>query len=149
MISPKLSLPQVSRQEQSETPPPSNSPPSSPRPLGPLFPGQPQALLSPDQPKTSSQNLKMTNFSIAAIMNSGSGNGPRHPFGSPGGLTGPGSLVAAQKLHQQHLTNLRDQALLQMGSVAARRGLDESALNNSSSFGKNSEISAKLRSNAK
>lgn len=143
MISPKLSsLPVTSRQQdQPSSPSSGNSPPpapeSPPQPGLQLCPGTAALIQNQIQStklsSTQNQLSKMTNFSIAAIMNSGgSGSGPRSPFGSPGGLTGPGSLAAAQKLHQQHLTNLREQALLMGTAAAARRGLEDT----SSAFGR-------------
>ena len=77
------------------------------------------------QPKTpTSSDSKMTNFSIAAIMNNGSGPNK----GEPGDLgftsISEAGMSLTNRLHQQQLTSLREHAFLQLG----RRGFEESNL---------------------
>ena len=78
------------------------------------------------QPKTpTSSDSKMTNFSIAAIMNNGSGSQNK---GEPGDLgftsISEAGMSLTNRLHQQQLTSLREHAFLQLG----RRGFEESNL---------------------
>ena len=84
------------------------------------------------QPKTTAPSdhiqTKMTNFSIAAIMNN-SGTQNRGVVGDSGDLSSltsisdPG-MALTNRIHQQQLTSLREHAFLQLG----RRGFDESSL---------------------
>ena len=81
------------------------------------------------QPKTPTPfESKMTNFSIAAIMNnSGSHNravdGESRDLGSLTSISDSG-IALTNRIHQQQLSSLREHAFLQIG----RRGFDESAL---------------------
>ena len=81
------------------------------------------------QPKTPTPSeSKMTNFSIAAIMNN-SGSQNRGVGGESGDLSSLASIsesgiALTSRIHQQQLTNLREHAFLQLG----RRGFDESTL---------------------
>ena len=81
------------------------------------------------QPKTPTPiESKMTNFSIAAIMNnSGSQNrgvdGDSRDIGSLTSISESG-IALTNRIHQQQLSSLREHAFLQLG----RRGFDESTL---------------------
>ena len=65
---------------------------------------------------------KMTNFSIAAIMNNGSGSHNKEDLGFTS--ISEAGLSLSNRLHQQQLTSLREHAFLQLG----RRGFEESSL---------------------
>ena len=127
MISPKvLSLPiRQNQEDQSNSPPYSSSSPnptSSP-PLKP-FVFIPRSTETVNiQPKTPTPSeSKMTNFSIAAIMNNGSGSHNKEDLGFTS--ISEASMSLSNRLHQQQLTSLREHAFLQLG----RRGFEESNL---------------------
>ena len=136
MISPKfLALPIRQNQEDTSSSPPypSTSPNITsssnnksftfiPRPIDTIH-LQPKAT-------TPSENIqtKMTNFSIAAIMNN-SGTPNREMVGESGDLNSltsisdPG-MALANRIQQHQLTSLREHAFLQLG----RKGFDDSTL---------------------
>ena len=134
MISPKfLALPIRQNQEDNPSSPPypSTSPniTSSSKPFI-VIPRSTDTVNI--QPKTTTPSdhiqTKMTNFSIAAIMNN-SGTQNRGVVGDSGDLSSltsisdPG-MALTNRIHQQQLSSLREHAFLQLG----RRGFDESAL---------------------
>ena len=132
MISPKvLTLPaRQNKEDQSSSSPPytQNSPnsisSSDSKPFLFLPRSKDNSNIHPKSP-TSSES-KMTNFSIAAIMN----NASSKVGGDSGDLSGltsiseSGIALSNRIIHQQQLTSLREHAFFQLG----RRGLDESNL---------------------
>ena len=132
MISPKvLTLPaRQNKEDQSSSSPPytQNSPNSISSTDGKPFLFLPRSKDNSNiQPKSpTSSESKMTNFSIAAIMN----NASSKVGGDSGDLSGltsiseSGIALSNRIIHQQQLTSLREHAFFQLG----RRGLDESNL---------------------
>ena len=127
MISPKvLTLP--IRQNPEDHPKSPSYSSTSPNPSSSLsikpFIFIPRSTDNNIQPKTpTSSDSKMTNFSIAAIMNNGSGS--QKETGDLGFTSiSEAGLSLTNRLHQQQLTSLREHAFLQLG----RRGFEESNL---------------------
>ena len=136
MISPKL-LALPIRQNQADSPSSPPCPSTSPtitssansKPF--LFSSRSTNTVN-NQPKTTTYSdplhAKMTNFSIAAIMNnSGTQNrggvGDSRDLSSLTSITDHG-MALTNRIHQQQLTSLREHAFLQLG----RRGFEDSAL---------------------
>ena len=133
MISPKvLALPIRQNQENRSSSPPYSSvspnpdPSSNEKPFFFIPTSTDNGNIQPKIPTPS--DSKMTNFSIAAIMNN-SGSLNRGIGGDSGDLSSLTSISEAglaltNRIHQQQLTSLREHAFLQLG----RRGFDESNL---------------------
>ena len=139
MISPKiLTLPiRQTQEERSSSPPYSSTSPittssSTTKPFIYIPRPSDNENIQPKTPTPSES--KMTNFSIAAIMNnSGSHNravdGESRDLGSLTSISESG-IALTNRIHQQQLSSLREHAFLQLG----RRGLDESTLSPLSRF---------------